>query len=277
MTERWRNIKRAVVPLRASLFLACTPARPGNIQPSPDRLPSPTPIPTRVEPTAVPTPVPFKPIIPTPTPGREQAPSIPSSPQDNINRRLTTESKVDETLALRNVLIGNIFRVPWEGGEAYITVVDALNQNNRPEMVGLILSSNCIFDRLRERNDLGSSFLSLLGAWTPNQRIDNLQVEVLASSSLTNPAILNAKRLSDGGVDRNCVEVTALQRLKEQISRVSWNELPKDIGRLAGWIGAELLRGIREGIASGTPTATPPPTPTQQGFFPNLPRLPFRR
>lgn len=249
----FKELARSVLPVGASIVLACTPARPGNTGPQPDRFPSPRPIPTRVEPTPIPTPVPFRPIIPTPTLGREQAPSIPQSPQDSINRRSIIESKAGETLILKESLIGNIFRIPWEGGEAYISVVDALNQNNRPEMVGLILSSNCIYDRLRERGDLGGSFLALLGAWTPNQRITSLQTEVMASSSLTNPAILNAKQLTDRGIVRDCKEVTALQRLKDIIQKINWNEMPRDIGRLAGWIGAEFLRGVKEGIASTTP------------------------
>lgn len=286
MIEIWNTIKenphfkktvRTGSAFWTSILLTCSPVQPGGTPP-PTELPHfPAPRPTEI---ILPTPTPIRINTPTPQPirifppiptavRRESTPVIPSSAQDNRNRDLIVEGENGEILVLNDVLIGNIFRTPWENREAYVTVINTV-MGGADQMIGIGLSTDCVFDRLRERRDLGNPIVPGLGAWTPNKRIDQLTVEVLLSSS-ANPAIVNAKKLVDRGIEKNCLEITALQRLKEQISRIRWNEMPRDIGKLAGWIAAEFIRGIREGISSGTPTPTPTP---RQGRFPNLPRIP---
>lgn len=232
----------ATVALTGSL-LACVPRapdRPGIISPSP--ILTSTPVEAR--------------LIPTPTYRLITAPVTPITRGEDLDLKHQIEqSRAGESLILDNPTVGNIIRLPWEGGQAYIArltgFIDGKNQT-----LAYVHSSDCLFNALQAGNKLGESkgYLLLARVWSPNQQVQSLKA---TNSYPIAPTILRATEVTENWVITNCDQVTAAERLEALIkqihSEVDWEKGLEDIANGIGRISRRILEGLRSGFAT-TPT-----------------------
>ncbi len=193
----------------------------------------------------VPTPKIFSPTI---IPDQAEFPFSSAYLQNDFAiKTLIEQAQKHEIIKIENILIGYIFRFPWEKGEAYIATLETINQEEKTQTTALLLSADCLYEALRKDDALGSNLLP--GIWHPQKRIDFLKAEVAIPSEIGVPvAILNLKDLCYQGSTQNCEEETAIERLKETITKIKWDQLPQETGEFIGWFSKEFLKGLKRGI-----------------------------
>ncbi|OGH11741.1 MAG: hypothetical protein A2857_02760 [Candidatus Levybacteria bacterium RIFCSPHIGHO2_01_FULL_36_15] len=245
----------------ANLLAACAePQRPSAT-------PKPASVPDVSKPTAVsktiplPTnPAPEQPgfIVPKPA-EKSSTPAISSELlQSDSRTKLTLEqAKQGEKVDVNKPLVEYVFRFPWEGNSAIIALLDTVEadqqQQQKEKTAAVLLSADCIYDAFQQNNDLGRAITP--GAWRPRKRLDKLTANVSVPSEIGVPKpVLNVREIRYKSVDQQCKETTASERLKDFVSKINWDDIPKDTGRFIGWFASKLAEGLRSGLSTPTPT-----------------------
>lgn len=143
-------------------------------------------------------------IKPTPTPDWIQ--------HDLQIKKLIENSKVSETLTLKDVLIGSIYSVSTGKGESFVVSLNALGLEE-PRFVAFLTSSDCVFDALRAEGKLGpSSSVFLIGRkWHPLSRVDSL---TLKRDVYSETPFFNVTGLTHRNTNYNCKVSTISEELK---------------------------------------------------------------
>lgn len=237
-----------VIALTTAVFLAGCKAASIS-EPTPTLPPAPTDKPsteTPVPPTLTPV-LPTRTLIPVATPTRGIDPKILQGMEgqmtfDQKMKDRIEQAKTGEVLILERVLLGHIIRFPWEGGDAIIATIDTLGSDNKPHLTAVVLSMDCAYDTLRDKNQLGNSTSFIIGrAWTPTARLGLLSAKVKEVAGIP---ILNAEQIAHGGIVKSCKETTALERLTDLIKKIDWKTIPQDAGKFIGWLAEEFAKGL---------------------------------
>lgn len=190
---------------------------------------------------------------PTAFPTAQPTPFLsPTMEPKQVNPSLK-EAKDNEIVGVRDALIGTIVRIPWEGGSAVVATLDTRTDPNKTKVEAVVLSADCVFDALEKNNKLGGPSK---GAWKPNEPVDLLEAKVTTPYSVAVPKpIIEAIRIVYKGEKFDCHEEKALERLKEAVGKIDWDNIPENFGEAIG----RIFQGIREGIQRGLATRTPTP------------------
>ena len=136
-----------------------------------------------------------------------------------------------------------------QGREAYIAVLGAENGEN----YDAVFRGDCIRDSFtpQELGPATSIPLTRFATWDTNKRTDRLTVEA--------GYLIKAVETSNRGVYRDCHVGEITQETEAILRRIPWKELPRDAGRILGFLFEEFAKGFGEEF-----------NPT----LPNLPSLP---
>lgn len=183
----------------------------------------------------------------SPTPIVEPTKGVPFFDEDILQQ--IRIAKEHESISLSFVPISHITSLPWIDGSAYLGII-RMNE----ETAAILTSADCVFDRLRETDQLGPS--TGPGLWRPDKRIDQLEAVVSVPYSLASPfPLLDLESITLEGKTSTCKTEKFADRLREFLKGIDidWQHIPENLGELLARTYQNFLRGIQKGLTTPTP------------------------